>query len=61
MSIHAQIVQYALIRVRGSQVEDCGEVSATTVIWAAALIAVAVLVSVALVGKIQSKADGISL
>jgi hypothetical protein len=54
-----QIWQYAMARMELSK-DDRGEVSATTVIWAAALVAVAVAVSALLVGKIQGKADSIS-
>ena len=57
-----QIWLYTLLRAQVSRDEDRdrGEVSATTIIWAAAMIAVAVAVSALLVGKIQAKSDSIS-
>ena len=57
-----QIWLYTLLRTEISRDEDRdrGEVSATTIIWAAAMIAVAVAVSALLVGKIQAKSDSIS-
>lgn len=56
-----QIWLYALARTQASWDHDRerGEVSATTIIWAAALIAVAVAVSTLLVGKIQAKSNSI--
>ena len=62
MSTYRQILQYARMRAELSAAEDRerGEVSTTTIIWAAALVAVAVAVSAALVKKIQDKSDGIS-
>ena len=57
-----QIWLYTLLRAQVSRDEDRdrGEISATTIIWAAAMIAVAVAVSALLVGKIQAKSDSIS-
>jgi hypothetical protein len=57
-----QIWIYTLLRAQGSWDDDRdrGEVSATTIIWAAAMIAVAVAVSAFLVGKIQAKSNSIS-
>jgi len=57
-----QIWLYTLLRAQVAHDEDRdrGEVSATTIIWAAAMIAVAVAVSALLVGKIQAKSDSIS-
>ena len=55
-----QIWLYTLLRTQVARDEDRGEVSATTIIWAAAMIAVAVAVSALLVGKIQAKSDSIS-
>ena len=57
-----QIWLYTLMRTQVARDEDRdrGEVSATTIIWAAAMIAVAVAVSALLVGKIQAKSDSIS-
>ena len=57
-----QIWLYTLLRTEIScdDDRDRGEVSATTIIWAAAMIAVAVAVSALLVGKIQAKSDSIS-
>lgn len=54
-----QLLQYTWIRFTGSH-DDQGEVSATTVIWAAALVLVALSVSALLVGRIQAKADSIA-
>jgi hypothetical protein len=57
-----QIWNFALARVQlmAAEDRDRGEVSATTIIWAAALIALAVALSAVLVGKIQAKSDSIS-
>ena len=57
-----QIWLYTLLRAEAARDDDRdrGEVSATTIIWAAAMIAVAVAVSAMLVGKIQAKSDSIS-
>jgi hypothetical protein len=62
MGTMKQTWEYTLARLELAREDDRdrGEVSATTVIWAAALIAVAVAVSAALVGKIQAKTDSIS-
>ena len=61
MDTMKQIWLYALLRTQlaWDDDRDRGEVSATTIIWAAALIAVAVAVSAFLVGKIQAKSDSI--
>ena len=58
MSTYRQILEYARMRAELSAAEDGerGEVSTTTIIWAAALVLVAVAVSAALVQKIQAKA-----
>lgn len=61
MSIHSQIIQYVFLRVRVSHAEDRGEISATTIVWAAALVLLAGVVAGILATKIQSKAEGISL
>ncbi len=57
-----QLWQFALARVQVARAADRerGEVSATTIIWAAALIAVAVAVSALLVSKITAKSKSIS-
>ncbi len=62
MSYVQQLIHFAVIRVQVSRQLDRehGEVSATTIIWAAALIAVAVAVSALLVSKINNKANGIN-
>ena len=59
MDTMKQIWLYTLLRAQLAWDEDRdrGEVSATTIIWAAALIAVAV--SAFLVGKIQAKSNSI--
>jgi hypothetical protein len=57
-----QLWQFALMRAEVARQADRerGEVSATTIIWAAALIAVAVAVSALLVSKINNKANSIN-
>ena len=57
-----QLLQFAVIRVQVSRQLDASAArcSATTIIWAAALIAVAVAVSALLVGKINNKANGLN-
>ncbi len=57
----SQILQYALLRVRTSYDDDRGEISATTIVWAAALVLLAISVAAILVQKITAKANGISL
>lgn len=59
MDTMMQIWQYAFARFSMER-DDRGEVSATTVIWAAALVVVALGVSALLVSKIQAKADSIN-
>jgi len=62
MDTITQIWQYALLRLTVARDDDAdrGEVSATTIIWAAALVLVALGVSALLVSKIQAKADSIN-
>lgn len=62
MDTISQLWQYAWLRLTVAHHDDRdrGEVSATTVIWAAALVLVALSVSALLVGRIQAKADSIS-
>ena len=62
MSYVQQLIHFVVMRVQVSRQLDRerGEVSATTIIWAAALIAVAVAVSALLVSKINNKANGIN-
>lgn len=61
MSHHTQLMQYALLRVRVSRDDARGEVSATTIVWAAVLIGLAVTLAGVLKGKIEGKADTINL
>ncbi len=56
MSIHTQLLQYLLLRTRVAHAEDHGEVSATTVIWAAVLITAAIAAGIIVVQKIEEKA-----
>ncbi len=58
-----QLWQYYNIRMQASREvdRDRGEVSATTVVLAAALIALAISVGVIVSGKVRSKANGLNL
>ena len=63
MSPTSQIWQYYLIRFQAS-VEadrDRGEISATTVVLAAALIALAIAVGTIVTNKVRNKATGLNL
>ncbi len=61
MPISTQLLRYVLLRVRASYDDDRGEISATTVVWAAALVLLAISVAAVLVQKITAKANSISL
>jgi hypothetical protein len=63
MSAFTPIWTYYMIRFRASvdTDRDRGEVSATTVVLAAALIALAIAVGVIITNKVQSKANTINL
>lgn len=61
MPIQTQILQYALMRMWLSTDEETGEISATTIVWAAALVLLAIAVSTIVYDKVKAKADGISL
>ena len=58
-----QLRQYYNIRLQASREtdRDRGEVSATTVVLAAALIALAISVGVVVSGKVRDKANGLNL
>ena len=58
-----QLWQYYNIRLQASREidRDRGEVSATTVVLAAALIALAISVGVIVSGKVRDKADDLNL
>ena len=58
-----QLWQYYNIRLQASREtdRDRGEVSATTVVLAAALIALATAVGVIVAGKVRDKAHGLNL
>ena len=58
-----QLWQYYTIRLQASQESDHdrGEVSATTVVMAAALIGLAISVGVIVSGKISTKANSLNL
>ena len=58
-----QLWQYYNIRLQASREtdRDRGEVSATTVVLAAALIALAISVCVVVSGKVRDKANGLNL
>jgi hypothetical protein len=58
-----QLWQYYTIRLQASQESDRdrGEVSATTVVMAAALIGLAISVGVIVSGKISTKANSLNL
>ena len=58
-----QLWQYYNIRLQASRESDrdCGEVSATTVVMAAALIGLAISVGVIVSGKISTKANSLNL
>jgi hypothetical protein len=57
---HMLMFVQAGLSISRAQDDERGEVSTTTIIWAAALVIVAVAVSAALVGKIQAKSNSIS-
>ena len=58
-----QHLEYYLIRFRASRESDIdrGEVSATTVVMAAALIALAIAVGATITSKVRSKANSLNL
>jgi len=58
-----QLWQYYTIRLQASQESDrdSGEVSATTVVMAAALIGLAISVGVIVSGKVSTKANSLNL
>ena len=58
-----QLWQYYNIRLQASREtdRDCGEVSATTVVLAASLIALAISVGVIVSGKVSDKANDLNL
>ena len=58
-----QIWQFYWIRFTASAENDadCGEVSATTVVMAAALIALAIVVGATITSRVRDKADSLDL
>lgn len=58
-----QLWEYYNIRLQASRETDCdrGEVSATTVVLAASLIALAISVGVIVSGKVRDKANDLNL
>lgn len=58
-----QIWQFYWIRFTASAESDadCGEVSATTVVMAAALIALAIVVGATITSRVRDKADSLDL
>lgn len=63
MSVTRQIWQYYSIRLAASAETDLerGEVSATTVVMAAALIALAIAVGATITSRVRDKADSLDL
>ena len=63
MSVLAPIWTYYMIRFNGSldADRDRGEISATTVVLAAALIALAITVGIIITNKVQTKANNLNL
>ncbi len=63
MSAYLSICTYYLVRYRAAREldEDRGEVSATTVVLAAALIALAIAVGVIITQRVSDKANTINL
>jgi hypothetical protein len=63
MSIHQQVIEYYRIRFAASYEadRDAGEVSATTVVMAAALIALAIGVGAILTTRVTNKANSLNL
>lgn len=63
MNINRQIWDYYLIRFRASAQRDCerGEVSATTIVMAAALVGLAIAVSTIISNRVRDKANSINL
>lgn len=63
MSIHRQLWQYYATRFRASleNDHDRGEVSATTVVMAAALIALALFVGATITNRVRDKANSLNL
>ena len=63
MSAYASIWTYYMVRFRAARAadQDRGEVSATTVVLAAALIALAIAVGVIITQRVSDKANTINL
>lgn len=63
MSNNRQLWQYFMTRLRASMESDCdrGEVSATTVVMAAALIALALFVGATITSRVRDKANSLNL
>jgi hypothetical protein len=63
MSITSQLWQYYLVRFQAARAadDDRGEVSATTVVMAAALVALALAVGAIISSRVREKANGLDL
>lgn len=63
MGINRQLWDYYLIRFRASRERDNerGEVSATTIVMAAALVGLAITVSTIITGRVRDKANNLNL
>lgn len=63
MSTNRQLWQYFITRLRASMENDYdrGEVSATTVVMAAALIALALFVGATITSRVRDKANSLDL
>ena len=63
MSITRQMWDYYIIRYRASRLQDeeRGEVSATTIVMAAALVGLAIAVSTIISNRVREKANNLNL
>ena len=63
MSINRQLWDYYMIRFRASRARDDerGEVSATTIVMAAALVGLAIAVSTIISNRVRDKANNLNL
>ena len=63
MNINRQMWEYYLIRYRASRERDSerGEVSATTIVMAAALVGLAIAVSTIISNRVRDKANNLNL
>lgn len=61
MNTFSQMWEYYSIRLAAQREQDRGEVSATTIVLAAALIALALSVGVVISDKVRNKANSLDL